>query len=96
MIKFTLFMQVCSLVVGLCNEPQQHNITFDNYYDCVLTGTLITAKTFENLGDDYVNRTQAIVKSWCAKEIIKEEKPNKKKIELKGNPVWTRIKKQKL
>ena len=87
MVKFTLFMQVCSLVVGLCNEPQQHNITFDNYYDCVLTGTLITAKTFENLGDDYVNRTQAIVKSWCAKEIIKEEKPNKKKIELKGNPV---------
>ena len=55
MIKFTLFMQVCSLVVGLCNEPQQHNITFDNYYDCVLTGTLITAKTFENLGEDYVN-----------------------------------------
>jgi len=87
MIKFTLFMQVCSLVVGLCNEPQQHNITFDNYYDCVLTGTLITAKTFENLGDDYVNRTQAIVKSWCGKEIIKEDKPNKKKIELKGNPV---------
>ena len=24
---------------------------------------------------------------WCAKEIIKEEKPKKKKIELKGKPV---------
>ena len=87
MIKFTLFMQVCSLVVGLCNEPQQHTVTYDSYYNCVLTGTLITAKTLENLGEDYVNRTQAIVKSWCAKEIINEEKQKEKKIKLKGNPV---------
>ncbi len=89
MTKFVLVMYLCSTITGMCPSSSIPGYTFDNHYDCVVTGYRVAHNTFkgleqtEEMDKEQVEREKLVVKFECRpvnlpkepKIIIPQKKP---------------------
>ena len=65
-------MILCSGVAGKCLEPHQLSNTYDNFYDCMISGYEESISKMKALGPEAINEHQMFVKFFCTPE--KKEK----------------------
>jgi hypothetical protein len=65
MIKFILTVQLCSIVHMDCMKEFQSNIVFNSYYECMVSGHQRSINTFNNMGEQLVDRAKIVVKFSC-------------------------------
>ena len=71
MTKFVLVMYLCSTITGICPSSSIPGYTFDNHYDCVVTGYRVAHNTFKSLDEieefdkEYVETNRIVVKFEC-------------------------------
>ena len=63
--KFTLVMQVCSFVLGTCDIPMERSMPFNSYEQCAISGHLNSLQVIKELGPEFTNEYQTIVRHWC-------------------------------
>jgi len=71
MTKFVLIMYLCSTITGMCPFSSIPGYTFDNHYDCVVTGYRVAHNTFkgleqtEEIDRKHVEREKLVIKFEC-------------------------------
>ena len=65
--KFTLVMQICSFVLGICDVPMERSMPFNSYEECAISGHLNSLQVIKELGPEFTNEHQTIVRHWCEK-----------------------------
>tara|TARA_Y100000296_G_C5043192_1_gene190943 strand:- start:407 stop:634 length:228 start_codon:yes stop_codon:yes gene_type:complete len=70
--KIFLFIILCSGVAGKCLNPYKSNTTYDNFYDCMISGYEESLSRMEVLGPEAINEHKMFFKFFCTPE--KEEK----------------------
>ena len=70
--KIFLFIILCSGVAGKCLDPYKSNTTYDNFYDCMISGYEESLSRMEVLGPEAINEHKMFIKFFCTPE--KEEK----------------------
>ena len=69
--KFILYLYLCSQVTGQCPSSTIAGYQFANHYDCVNAGYALAQSTFRNLKEieewdlEYINKNKIVVKFNC-------------------------------
>ena len=65
--KFILVMQICSFTLGTCDVAMERAMPFNSYHECAISGHLNSLQVIKELGPEFTNEHQTIVRHWCAK-----------------------------
>ena len=65
--KFILVMQICSFVLGTCDVAMERAMPFNSYHECAISGHLNSLQVIKELGPEFTNEHQTIVRHWCEK-----------------------------
>jgi len=64
MTKYILIMKICSVVHGDC-LPEYEAGSWDSWYDCAAAGTMMTASTMTDIGEDLINNNKIYITFKC-------------------------------
>ena len=66
--KFILVMQLCSFSLGTCDVPMERSMPFNSYEECAISGHLHSLQIIRQLGPEFINEHQTIIRHWCQKK----------------------------
>jgi hypothetical protein len=71
--KFVLVLQICSALLGTCENTYRPAITFDTFHDCGIGGYSIAGSKMKELDSNLVNKEKLYVKFGCVEVKLEEE-----------------------
>ena len=71
--KFVIIMQICSALLGTCQEAYKPAIQFGTFYDCGISGYSIAGSAIKKIDRELVEKDKIYVRFGCIEQNLEEE-----------------------
>ena len=71
--KFIIIMQICSALLGTCQEAYKPAIQFGTFYDCGISGYSIAGSAIKKIDRELVEKDKIYVRFGCIEQNLEEE-----------------------